>query len=245
MKFKLLLLSVLGGITFASAQYTVKDDNGIVLNDGDIIEFGTVAYPDASYDFFVTNDNPTDEIYTRVQMVGSVNSSVPTFEQLCYGKECYYGVQMNQLVPPLNAEPVAIPVGQTTGLGNHFYNNDPGKGGNVDFIFSFRQYQDAAGIIEIGTPLTFTYRYNPSLGVEANNLVNLTIQSTIVSGQLVLKVSEPVQMKLYDIQGKLIKQAQFESGNQAVNVSDLSSQIYIVQFKNNNGGVKTTKILIK
>ena len=245
MKFKLLVLTILGSVTVASAQYTIKDDNGVVLNDGDVIEYGTLAYPDASYDFFVTNDNPTDEIYSRVQMVSATNTSDPTFEQLCYGDLCYFDVEMLQFVPPMNALPVAIPVGATTGMGNHFYNNDPGnKSDPVDFVFSFRQYQDADGTVEIGTPLTFTYRYNPSLGVETNSAVNLTIQSTVVSDQLVLNVSEPVQMRLYDLQGKLVKQAAFESGNQVVNVSDLSAQIYIAQFENTNGARRTTKILV-
>lgn len=246
MKFRLLLLSVLGSVAIANAQYTIKDDNGNILNDGDVIEFGTVAYPDASYDFFVTNENPTDEIYSRVQLMSSENQTSATFEQLCYGIQCYYEIQMLQFVPPIDSAPVAIPVGHTTGIGNHFYNNDEGNGtDNVDYVFSFRQFEDAAGTIEIGTPLTFTYRYNPTLGVEGVSKVNLSIQSTVVSDQLVLIVSEPVQMMMYDIQGRLVKQAQFESGNQVVNVSDLSSQTYIVQFKNNNGAVKTTKIMVQ
>lgn len=246
MKFRLLLLSVLGSVAIANAQYSIKDDNGNVLNDGDIIEYGTVAYPDASYDFFVTNENPTDEIYSRVQLMASANQTNATFEQLCYGIQCYYEIQMLQFVPPIDADPVAIPVGHTTGIGNHFFNNDTGNGtDNVDYVFAFRQFEDAAGTVEIGTPLTFTYRYNPTLGVEGVSKVNLSIQSTLVSDQLVLKVSEPVQMMMYDIQGRLVKQAQFESGNHTVNVSDLSSQTYIVQFKNNNGAVKTTKIMVQ
>ena len=246
MKLKLLLFSILGSVAIANAQYTITDDAGNVLHDGDVIEFGTVAYPDASYDFFVTNDNPTDEIYSRVQLMSASNQTVPTFEQLCYGTQCYYGISMGQFVPPSSTGPVVISVGQTTGIGNHFFNNDAGNGSdNVDFVFTFRQFQDAAGTIETGTPLTFTYRYNPTLGVEAINKVNLSIQSTVVSDQLVLTVSEPVQMMMFDIQGRLVKQAHFETGNQVVNVSDLSSQTYIVQFKNNNGAVKTTKILVK
>ena len=246
MKIKLLLLSVLGSMAIANAQYTIKDDNGVVLNDGDVIEFSTVDYPDASYDFFVTNDNPTDEIYSRVQLMSSENQSNATFEQLCYGTQCYYEIEMLQFVPPIDAAPVAIPVGHTTGLGNHFYNNDLGNGTNsVDYVFAFRQFEDVAGTIEIGTPLTFTYRYNPTMGVEGVSTVNISIQSTMVSDQLIMKVNEPVQMMMYDIQGRLVKQTQFESGNQVVNVSDLSSQTYIVQFKNNNGAVKTTKIMVQ
>ncbi|SDW72797.1 T9SS type A sorting domain-containing protein [Aequorivita viscosa] len=246
MKFKLLVLSVLGSITIASAQYSVMDDNGNVLNDGDIIEFGTTDYPDASYDFFVTNENPDNEIYSRVQLMSAENQTNATFEQLCYGIQCYYEIQMLQFVPPLNEAPVAIRVGATTGLGNHFYNNDPGNGtDSVDYVFAFRQFEDADGTIEIGTPLTFTYRYNPTLGVKGVSKVNLSIESTIVTDQMVLQVNEPVAMKMYDLQGRLVKQAQFQDGTHTVNVSDLSTQAYIVQFRNNGGAVRTTKIMVK
>lgn len=246
MKFKLLFLALLGVMGIANAQFTVTDVDDNVLNDGDIIEFGTGAYPDASFDFFVTNDNTADEIYSRVQFMSATNQTRSTFDQLCYGTQCYYQIEIGQFVPPMGSAPVAIGLGETTGLGNHFYNNDMGDGtDNVDFVFTFRQFEDAEGTSEVGTPLTFTYRYNPTLGVESNTKVGLSIQSTVVSDQLVLNVTEPIQMMMYDVQGRLVKQAHFESGNQVVNVSNLSAQTYIVQFKNNNGSIKTTKILVK
>ncbi|MEM0518485.1 MULTISPECIES: T9SS type A sorting domain-containing protein [Aequorivita] len=245
MKFKLLLLSVLGSVTMASAQFTVKDRSGNVLNDGDVIQFGVLDYPDASYEFFVTNDNPSDEIYTRIEYVSETNSTNGEFEQLCYGL-CYNNIVQGGTVPPAGEDGLAIAVGETTPMGNHFWNDDPGNGtDNVDFVFAFRQYSDQAGTIETGTPLLFTYRYNPSMGVADNNKVNLTIQSTLVSNELVLNVNEPVTMVVYNIQGKIVKQGQFDAGRQVVNVSNLNPQTYIVQFSNQKGGVQTSKILVQ
>ena len=60
-----------------------------------------------------------------------------------------------------------------------------------------------------------------------------------------MNVNEPISMVVYNVQGKVVKQAQFETGRQTVNVSDLSSQIYIVQFKNQKGGVQTSKIVVQ
>lgn len=246
MKLKLLFLSLLGAVTIANAQYTVKDNHGNVLQDGDVIEFGTTSYPDAEYQFFVTNNNPSQTIYSRIEYISETNAQDPNFEQLCYGTQCYFSIGLGTTVPPQADLAAIIPVGETTGIGNHLYSDDPGNGvDNVDFVFSFKQYESETSMVEIGTPLTFTYRYNPSLGVNEINQVNLSIQSTVVKDQLVLKISEPVQMVMYDIQGKMVKQARFESGNQNVNVSDLSAGTYIVQFKNNGGALKTTKILVQ
>ncbi len=245
MKFKLLLLSLLGSVAIASAQYTVTDRSGNVLNNGDVIQFDNLNYPDASYEFYVTNDNPGTEIYTRIEYVSETNSTNGEFEQLCYGL-CYNNLMPGETVPPSNEGALPIGIGETTPMGNHFYNDDQGNGtDNIDFVFSFRQYEDAAGTIETGTPLTFTYRYNPNLGVTDYSAVNLTIQSTLVSNELVLNVNEAVNMVIYNVQGKVVKQGQFDNGRQVVNVSDLSPQTYIVQFKNEQGGVKTSKFIVQ
>lgn len=245
MKLKLLFLSVLGSVAIANAQYTVTDKGGNVINDGDVIEFGTLVYPDASLDFYVTNDNPSTEIYTRIEFVSESNSAFGTFEQLCYGL-CYNDLETGATVPPATDGALTIGIGETTLMGNHFWSNDPGNGtDNVDFVFAFRQYEDPAGTIETGTPLLITYRFNPTLGVNTNSEVNLTILSTIVSNQLELDVNEPVQMMAFDLQGRVVKQVKLEAGRQSVNVSALSPQVYILQFKNERGATETTKIIVQ
>ena len=246
MKFKLLLLSVLGAVSIASAQFTVKDDQGNVLNDGDVIEYGSLDYADAEYAFFVTSENPSDIIYSRVEYISQSNATTPDFEPLCYGFQCYYGIELGTTVPPADAPAVDIPVGHTTGLGNHFYSSDPGNGAdNVDFVFAFRQYESIDSDVEVGTPLIFTYRYNPTLSVNNVSKVNLSLVSTMVSDQLMMDVNEPVQVKLFDMQGRIVKEGNYETGRQVMDVSSLSSQQYIVQFKNEGGAMKTSKIIIK
>ena len=246
MKFKLLLLSVLGAVSIASAQFTVKDDQGNVLNDGDVIEYGSLDYADAEYAFFGTSENPSDIIYSRVEYISQSNATTPDFEQLCYGFQCYYGIELGTTVPPAHAPAVDIPVGHTTGLGNHFYSSDPGNGAdNVDFVFAFRQYESIDSDVEVGTPLIFTYRYNPTLSVNNVSKVNLSLVSTMVSDQLMMDVNEPVQVKLFDMQGRIVKEGNYETGRQVMDVSSLSSQQYIVQFKNEGGAMKTSKIIIK
>lgn len=232
----------MGSFAIANAQYTVTDRAANVLSDGDVIEYGTTQYPDASYEFYVTNDNPSNEIYTRIEFVSATSGNGDDFE-LCYG-ECITGLSVGQTVPP-TPEVLPIAVGETTLEGNHFYNGNPGNGSQVlDFVFAFHQYE-ADGTTEIGTPLTFTYRYNPTLGVNENNVVNLKIQSTVVSNQLVVNVNEPVSMMVYDLRGRTVKQGRFEIGRQEINISDLSAQAYIVQFKNEKGATQTTKIVVQ
>jgi len=52
-------------------------------------------------------------------------------------------------------------------------------------------------------------------------------------------------MLVYDLRGRVVKQARFETGRQEVNMSDLSAQAYIVQFRNEKGATQTTKIVVQ
>ncbi len=245
MKLKLLFLSIMGSVLVANAQYTVTDINGVELNNGDVLEFGEFGYgTSANYEFFVTNDHPTETIYTRIEFVEAVNATGELFE-LCYAGQCYIDLSIGFTIPFV-PEVFPIGVGETTGEGNHFLNADPGDGSTIlDYIFAFHQYE-ADGVTEIGTPLTFTYRYNPQLiGVQENSKVNLTIKSTLVQNELILDVKEPVTMQIYNLQGSVVKQARFETGSQTVNMSDLSAQTYIVRFNNDKGASQTTKIIVQ
>ncbi len=244
MKIKLLFLAIIGSVAIANAQYTVTDDNGNVLRDGDILEYGTYGYnTGANYDFFVANDNPTETIYSRLEFVSATNADGSLFE-ICYAGQCYTGIEVGFTAPPVPGV-LPIAVGESTGEGNHILNGDPGDGAYViDYVCAFHQYE-ADGVTEIGTPLTFTYRFNPTLGVKDNSKVNLTVQSTVITNELVLNVNEPISMTVYDLQGRVVKQARFETGRQTVNMSGLSSQAYIVQFSNEKGATQTTRIIVK
>lgn len=245
MKFKLLLLMLIGSVAIANAQYTVTNEDGDVLHEGDIFEYNTFGYEvGAEYVFFVTNDSSTETIYSRLEFVSAVNADGSLLE-ICYAGQCHTGISAGFTAPPM---PGVLPIGpgETTPPGfDHILNGDPGDGVNIiDYVCAFHQYE-ADGVTEIGTPLTFTYRYNPTLGVKENNKVKLTVESTVVSNELVLNVKEPLSMLVYDLQGRVVKQAHFEIGRQTVDMSDLSSQTFILQFKNEKGATQTTKIIVQ
>lgn len=245
MRLKLLLAFFFAGLLGIYAQFTVTDDSGYVFQDGDIFEFGTIDYPDAELLFFVTN-NSEDIIYSRVEYLSQVNAEDPLFEQLCYGVECYFNIQLGGTVPPRNVEAVGITPGETTGMGNHFYSNDLGlEEGTVDFVFAFKLYEDLMSTNEVGETLTITYRYNPSLGVDAVSKVDLSLHATVVTDRLVMDVNEPVEAVIYDMQGRQIKQTTLNVGQQEWTVSDLSSQSYLIKFKSATGATKTSRFIVR
>lgn len=240
MKLNLLFLSALFVTLSINAQYTVEDEDGNVVTDGTILTYGTLTYPEASFDFYVNNVSATDAIRMKIEFVSGVNADGSSME-LCFGL-CYTGITIGQSYPP-NAEFVEILPGGQTLPGNHMYNADPGNGTDI-IEYTFRYYQIDMTGNEIGDALTVIYRYNPLLGVNSNAL-NVNLFSTSITDELVLSVDEELDLMVYDLQGRVVKSQRLEIGTQQINMSDLSSQVYLMHFQNNRGVSYTAKVVVR
>lgn len=241
MKRKLLYLSILLVAFSMNAQYTVEDHDGNLLTDGDIISFNTIA-PDAGaiYDFYVNNTSTTDNIRMKIEFVSALNAD-GTMMELCFGL-CYTGITIGQSYPP-NADYVEIMPGAQTPPGNHMANADPGNGTDVlDYLFRFYQIDTAGN--EIGDPLSVTYRYDPLLSVNENSL-SVNIFATSITDELNVTVDEELNLTIYNLQGKIVKSQKLNIGQQSINMSDLSSQMYVAHFDNGRGLSQTTKIVVR
>jgi hypothetical protein len=240
MKQKLLFLGILIASFSMNAQYTVEDHLGNQMLDGGMVVFNEITYPEASWDFFVNNTSTTETIRMKIEFVSAVNADGTQME-LCFGL-CYTGITLGWSYPP-NAEYVEILPGDQTLAGNHMYNADPGNGTDVlEYVFRFYQI-DATGT-EIGEDLTMTYRYDPLLGVDDVDALNINVYATSISNELVVEVDEAMQLSVYNLQGRVVKRQNIEAGTSQVNMSDLSSQMYLVHFENNRGVSHTTKVIV-
>lgn len=239
MKKNLLFMCMLFGAVAMNAQFTVEDDEGNFIEDGDVVAYNSIIFDEASLEFFVTNTS-SDEIRSRIEFVSATNADGSQME-LCYG-ECYTGITIGENYPV--GFDIVIAPGAQTGLGNHMFNADPGNGTDVlDYVFRFYQV-DVAGN-EIGTPLSMTYRYDPLLGVNDQNMLDVTIASTVVTSQIIATTFEPLDVTIYDLQGRRVLSQKLDVGQQAIDVSNLRSQMYIVQFENTEGASQTTKIVVR
>jgi hypothetical protein len=243
MKKILLLFSFLlvGTITI-NAQFTVEDGDGVPIMDGEVRSFNVYDVPAAKLDFFVNNTSSTDEIYTKIEFVSAVNADGSLME-LCYGL-CYTGISIGNSYPG-GTDSVPIAPGAQTGPGNHFYNSEPGNGTDVvEYVFRFYQV-DETGMNEIGDELTMTYRYDPLLGIDDVNDINLELASTIITDRLIVDTIEDLEFKVVDLQGRVVKQQNITAGHHEINMNDLRSQIYVIQFTNAEGQIRVEKIVVR
>ena len=238
MKKILLLVAVLFTAFTMNAQYVVKDHDGNVFTEGMIVEFGGFGVPDGSLEYYVTNNGP-ETIYMRIEFVSAVNANGQGFE-LCFG-QCFIDLVIGQSVPPA-PQFETIASGATTIDGNHFANT---LGGSEIQDFTFRFYETDSEGNDIGNNLTFTYRFNPTLGVNDVDELGVTLASTVIFNDMQVNAVEELNMEVYSLQGKLVNSQRINVGQQLINMSNLSSQMYIVKFSNYEGASKTIKVVKK
>ena len=120
MKKSILLLIILINYSNLFSQvenaFVIENSEGSVLADNEILEFSSVEYDDASYNFYVRNLT-SDEILLKAEVVSFTGTDGSGME-FCFG-ECYFGVIEGYSYPL--AASVSVQPGQTqTSNGDHF-----------------------------------------------------------------------------------------------------------------------------
>ncbi len=241
MKQKFFFLSLFLVALGMNAQFTMEDHDGNLISDGQELVFGGYlpADPSASYEFYVNNTSTTDPIRMKAEFVSAINADGSLFE-ICFGL-CYTGITIGQQFPP-NANYVEVLPGEQTLEGNHLANAESGNGTDpVEYVFRFFQI-DTNGD-EIGDDLTITYKYDPLLGLNDVNQLNVELFNSS-SNELTIEVVEEMVMNVYNLQGKLVRSEKLNIGRQQINMSNLSAQMYILHFENNRGVSHTEKVVI-
>lgn len=237
MRHKILLIGMCFVSLTMSAQFTVETHAGDPILDGDIVSFGQVG---AELSFYVYNTSSSD-INMKIEFVSVQNGDQNEME-LCFG-QCYTGIEVGKSYP-LNGVITIAPGQHQTSSGDHFLNLDSGNGSDVlDYVFKFYQVNDQG--FQIGTPLTFTYRYDPNMGIPDKEKMAISVYPTVVEDMMMVDSNEELEMEVYSLLGSLVKSTELSRGKNQISMSDLASQVYLVRFKNENGDMLTKKIIIK
>lgn len=243
MKRKLLILSFLFASFLSFGQFEVREtssDN--LLTDGQVLNFtesGCSFTESCNWKFKVTNTS-TQDIYMRI-FVDELNNTDGSNFQLCFAGVCLNSVTLGSGYPTNAA---LIGPGVTNVAGNSLWNqNAPGTPDAMSWVLRFQAF-DAANN-EIGTPFTMTYNYDENLSVEETEFTKVEIFPTVASNELTVSSSESLTATFYNVLGKRVKQVALEAGSVTLDVSDLASQTYIVQFVNVEGSLISKRIVIE
>lgn len=239
MKKNIFVLIAIFSLSIVNAQFTVTETDGAAITDNQVFEFNTNTYPNASLGFFVNNTSTTDPIRIFIE-VESITNADGSGMELCFGT-CYNSVQEGMSYP--TTAPMIIQPGQNQGTaGDHFFNSDSSMDA-IEYVFKFYQVNNFNQ--EIGTPLRITYRYDQNLSIEDQDLNTVEIFPTQVKNELTVSSYKDLTAEFYDILGKKVKQVNILAGESQVDVSDLSSQLYIIRFISEEGNISTQKIVVE
>ncbi|NRD23199.1 T9SS type A sorting domain-containing protein [Winogradskyella litoriviva] len=243
MKKKLLFMSLFLASLVSYAQFEVRDQSDdSLLSEGQVIAFSEAgcAYNDpCNFKFKVTNTSTTD-IYMRIFVDNLTGTDGSNF-QLCFNGVCLNNVSLNSGYP---STPALIAAGTTNSAGNNFWNqNSSDTTTPMSWTLRFQAY-DASGFT-VGTPLTVTYEFNPSLSVDETELSFLEVYPTSTQNHLNVISSEDLSADIFDLVGRKVMQANITSGTDTIDVSNLSAQPYIIRFTNTSGNTMTKKIVKK
>jgi Secretion system C-terminal sorting domain len=239
---KIFLVFAILLVNSIQAQMTVTKHDGTPILDGQTLTFISTNFAESELAFYVHN-NTSSNMITRISCENMTNSDGSGME-LCYGNVCLPSVTIGESYP---SSPFTIAPNSVSGNFDHFLNTNNGDGIHYPMDYTFRFYQLDTSGNEVGNSITFTYRFQPVLASNSfNQLENMgvKIKSTLISNQLEFDNTTDVAMEMYDLSGKLVRNSKFISGNQSVDVSNLSSGSYILNFIDNKGS-RASKQLIK
>ena len=240
----LLLLLTLFFSNNSSAQFTVNKIDGTPYVNNQIVEF-TTSNSTAAEMKFVVNNTGTENLDFRIRCMNLVNNTGNNF-QLCFGFDCFADVQTNGIYP--NGYQVIINAGANrAGFGDNFKNFNPGDGVNYPMDYSFRFFtRDLNGTV-VGSPFNITYRYQGPLSLSQKDklsLMGVKVLNTVVNEFVGLEIEKNVNYNVVNLQGQKISGGLLTT-NTRLDLSNLQSGIYLLNFTNAEGLYDTVKIVKK
>lgn len=246
---KIILIAALLVGTFAQAQITLHKQ-GAQINDNDVFTYTTLGETTAKLGFYVNNDTEeTVSIRMRVDEVTGNTAGENTGNnlQLCCFTICLPTISVGTICPPLedmDNEAVAIaPGGSTVGVGDHFYNGNPGNG-TAPVVYKFTLIRtDGPAIQDL---VHFTYRYEPTASItdlEGLKNMGLVVNNTVIKNTLDVTATQNANVEIIDLNGKTVKKAAIANGSQSVDLSGLSAAVYIARFATEDNKVSYIRIV--
>ena len=227
----------------ANAQFTVSKTDGTPVSSGQTLTFSSIVLAEASLSLKIIN-TAAGNINVKITCQSMTNTDGHLME-VCFGPDCYPTTSVNQLFPSTGS--VNIAVGGVD-ISSHFFNNDLGISTTTPVDYVFKIYQVNGLGAQIGTPFIFTYRYDASLSINTNNLLNaksVNLKSTTVENNLDIEVNLRSEFTIYDLNGKLVLANKLENGVQSIDISNLSSGLYLIKFTDSKGDTSSLKFIKK
>lgn len=243
-----LVLFAFAALSAQNQDFEVLDLDGNAYEDGktyvyDVHETDQAPNDDAKlyFVFYNPTDNP---IHIFGQIVEMTNTN-GDFGQFCIIDACYGHLEEGSLYPATGG---VIQAGEFNGnLGsNYFTNLDP----TSPVEYKFRIFQaDMDTKEEIpNTSFIMTYRYDEDGQLSLNDVQSISIAEvypTVAKGFTQVNLKESAKVQIVNMQGKVVKSTQLNSGTSQLSLAGLTPGVYMVSFNGESGMTTTVRMVVK
>lgn len=242
-----MLAAVLLLTAYAQAQIIeLRGKNNEVIEDGDTYITEELGGSGEAVLPLKVRNLTGETIYVKLKMVSTENADNMTDDvmQFCFGTMCFTEVFEGDVVPTDIESAEIVPLGQNP-EGDKFVNGYAGDTAGAPVVYNMALVQYNADNTPGDTLITFSYIYDTTAGVnDIEGLQNLgiSVKNTIVNTTLELDAAYKATLQLFDINGKLVKTMAVAEGIQALDLSGLTTSVYIARFVTE--GNKTANIRI-
>ncbi|RAR50993.1 T9SS type A sorting domain-containing protein [Flavobacterium lacus] len=232
---KKITLSILFSLVFFNAfsQFIFRKSDGTAITNGTILTYG----PGNNYLNFRVQNTSNQDLDVKIKCTNLINTTGTQFE-LCYGGSCYDSVSLNGVYP--DYENILAPGQSNPSQGDHFVNFNVGNGQIMELHFSVY----ALGFEN--DAINFIYRFDPLLSLNSfENLssIGINIENTTISGDFKFNTTQNGNLSIFNLNGQLINEYKFTEGAHNVNLTSLSSAVYIANFITTDGKTSSIKII--
>ncbi len=240
---KITLLALFFSFFQLEAQFTLTNhETGNQINDGDVV---TVSQD--GFTTHVTATNTGSNAIFLVLDVISITNTDGSEMSYCFGVDgggtCYFRMWNNDHHLSGNA---LSPGAHTQNIDDIDFTHTESTSGDFpntpkDYVIKIYA-SDTNGGAQVGNAITFTYRYDPSAGIDS--WLDSHVKYYVNNKNLYFSSDKDVKISIYSITGKQLKKQNIYQGNNEINLNDLSSGVYILSIDNNKN-IYTRKFIIK
>jgi hypothetical protein len=244
---KLLFFSIILSSFLSNAQFTLLNEvTGNDIVDGSVV---TVSQDQLLTHVILTNTGTTS-IKATLEVVNINNTDGSEMMQLCFGFHgqgiCNTGITSGSIYNSnLNADSHGnynyLLAGESTNSSDiDFLHREGGDSGTTsfttypkDYIFKITAF-DSATNTQVGSAITFTYRYSPSGAVNDGILDNNFSVFANAQKQLVVNTENNVSFTMFNLTGQQVINTELSRGTHRLSIAKLPAGIYMVYAKTSN-----------
>ncbi len=244
----LILWGICGVTNAQNQEFIITDLDGVEYENNSVhvfTEFSEDEVPneDAKLPLRIFNTTNSD-IYVSAEVVEIINTD-GSEGQFCIGGpagNCWFSISVGSFYPSSTGG--VLP--SNGDWGNYDYLTNRDETNLAEYKLRFVQF-DGAGSEIPNTSFYISYRYDKNaMGVsDVNSIAIAEVYPTVAKGSTTVQLKENANVQIFNLEGKAVKSLKLNSGKSNLDLSGLSSGVYLVQFKGTSGLTHTTKIVVK